>query len=267
MAEPVLLSRDGGVATICFNRPQVFNALDPAMATGLRTAVETIADDESVRCVLLTGAGGNFLSGGDIHYFRHELARFRDREDGTLAGLFEQVNPAIRGIVEMPKPVVAGVRGAVAGIGMSLMLACDLVVASGDSTFTLAYVRIGTSPDGGATLTLPASVGLKRAMEMALLGDRFGGREALEAGLINRLVPDVELEAEIRSLAARISRGPTLAMARTKRLMNRAVRDLLESQLEREQEAFMRCARSADFAEGVAAFTEHREPRYGDPGR
>jgi len=263
MSEPVIVTRDGGVATITVNRPQVYNALDPAMATGLRGAVKSVANDDSVRCVVLTGAGEAFMSGGDVTYFQDMLSSFQREGDATLTPLFDQVHPTIRGILEMPKPVVASVRGAVAGIGMSLMLACDLVIAAESSTFTLAYIRIGTSPDGGSTLTLPATIGLKRAMEMALLGDRFGCREAREMGLINRVVPDADHETATCSLAGRLAMGPCQAMARTKAMLNRMVLDRLASQFEGEQEAFTRCTRGAEFEEGVTAFVEHREPRFG----
>jgi 2-(1,2-epoxy-1,2-dihydrophenyl)acetyl-CoA isomerase len=162
----------------------------------------------------------------------------------------------------MPKPVIASVKGAVAGFGISLMSACDLVVAGDSSYFTLAYCHIGTSPDGGSTYALPRTVGVKQAMEIALLGDRFDATRALELGLINRVVPVAELEGATTKLAARLAKGPTAVYGRTKNLINQSLNRTLPEQLQAEQDNFVASALDADFSEGIQAFVEKRKPNF-----
>lgn len=163
----------------------------------------------------------------------------------------------------MDKPVIAAVQGAVAGFGLSLMLAADLALAADDAYFTLAYSNIALSPDGGATWSLPRHVGLKRAMEIALLGDRFDAGRALELGLINRVVPKESLEQETMALASRLATGAAGALSRTKALLNQSFDNTLDDQLLSEQRRFVECASEADFAEGVTAFFAKRKPVFG----
>ena len=160
----------------------------------------------------------------------------------------------------MPKPIIASVRGAVAGAGVSLMLACDLVVATESSFYTLAYCHLGTSPDGGSTFALPRTTGIKRAMEISLLGDRFDAATAERWGLLNRVVADAELDRETAILAQRLASGPTYAHARTKALMNGSLAQSLEGQLAEETRAFAECVVTDDFSEGVTAFNAKRPP-------
>ncbi len=164
----------------------------------------------------------------------------------------------------MDKPLIAAVHGAVAGFGLSLMLAADLALAADDAYFTLAYSNIALSPDGGATWSLPRHIGMKRAMEVALLGDRFDARRALELGLINRVVPKGVLEQESMALAARLAAGAAEALARTKALLDQSFDNPFEDQLLAEQRCFVECASEADFAEGLAAFFAKRKPVFGD---
>jgi 2-(1,2-epoxy-1,2-dihydrophenyl)acetyl-CoA isomerase len=159
--------------------------------------------------------------------------------------------------------VIASVHGAVAGFGMSLLMAADLALASAESVFTLAYVRLGTSPDGGSTFFLPRHVGSKRAMEIALLGDRFDAAKALQWGLVNEVVPAAELGPRTAALAERLSQGPAAALAATKRLLARSLDATLETQLQAEAEGFAQCTATPDFVEGVAAFIGKRPPRFG----
>jgi 2-(1,2-epoxy-1,2-dihydrophenyl)acetyl-CoA isomerase len=177
-------------------------------------------------------------------------------------GFIHEVHALIISLRRMPKPVVAGVSGAAAGFGMSLMMACDMVLAADNAYFTLAYTLIGTSPDGGSTFALPRIVGAKRAMEIALLGERFDAATAERLGLVNRVVPAAALEAETAKLAARLAAGPTAAYGRTKALLNASLTNTLETQLQREADAFARCASEPDFAEGVRAFVEKRKPQF-----
>jgi 2-(1,2-epoxy-1,2-dihydrophenyl)acetyl-CoA isomerase len=177
--------------------------------------------------------------------------------------LIEGVHAAVLNFRRMDKPVIAAVHGAVAGFGLSLMLAADLVLASESAYFTLAYSNIALSPDGGATWSLPRHVGLKRAMEIALLGERFDALRAHELGLVNRLVAPEQLAAETQKLARRLALGPAAALARTKALLNQSFDNSLEAQLLAEQGYFADCAAHPDFAEGLAAFFEKRRPVYG----
>lgn len=163
-------------------------------------------------------------------------------------------------ITGLPVPIVAAVHGAVAGFGVSLTMLCDFVVASDDSFFTLAYIHLGTTPDGSSTYFLPRLVGLRRAKEIALLGGRLSGAEAVALGLANKVVARAELETEAAALAARLASGPTQAYARTRALLNFAFDRTLDEQLEAEAINFSECAATEDFVEGVRAFVERRKP-------
>ena len=263
MPEPaVLVAREGSVATITLNRPQALNALDHDLTVGLRDGVLAAEHDPSVRCVVLRG-GEHFMAGGDLKWFR-TLVEDRSSAENRVQfeALIHEVHTVILALRRMPKPVVASVRGAVAGFGMSLMMACDLVLAADNAYFTLAYTLIGTSPDGGSTFSLPRIVGQKKAMEIALLGERFDAATAERLGLVNRVVPKEKLDEETAKLALRLANGPTAVYARTKALLNGSLNASLESQLQREAEAFAQSASEPDFREGLAAFIEKRKPRF-----
>jgi 2-(1,2-epoxy-1,2-dihydrophenyl)acetyl-CoA isomerase len=172
------------------------------------------------------------------------------------------LHPLLIALRHMPKPVVVAAHGAAAGFGLSLVLAADLAVAAEDCVFASGYIHLGTSPDGGMTMTLPRIVGLKRAAELMLLGDRFDARRALELGLVNRLVPPAALEAEAMALATRLANGPAHAYGRTKALIEASVGQMLHAQLNRETESFAACAAAEEFVEGVRAFLEKRRPDF-----
>ena len=172
------------------------------------------------------------------------------------------MHAAIINIRSMPKPVIASIRGASAGFGMSLVAACDLAIAAEDAVFSLAYCRIGTSPDGGSTWTLPRMVGLKRAMELALLGDRLTPQQASDYGLINWVVPTADLDKMTGELAARLAAGPANALARTKALLNESLGAELQVQLQAEKDSFIAGVTGQEFAEGVSAFVEKRPARF-----
>lgn len=264
--EAVLFSVAGAVATITLNRPQALNALDRDMALALRDALGRAEVDPAIRCVIVTGAGDHFMAGGDIRTFAGMVAEGKaagktvDQE--AFARMVGEVHDCVEILRRMPKPVVAAVRGAAAGFGVSLMLACDLAVAADDTVLTLAYCHIGVSPDGGATWHLPRVVGLRKAMEIALLGDRFDAATAERLGLVNRIVPAADLAGEAAALAARLANGPTLAYARTKALLNASADRTLADQLTAEASAFATSAATEDFAEGVTAFVEKRKPTF-----
>jgi 2-(1,2-epoxy-1,2-dihydrophenyl)acetyl-CoA isomerase len=257
--ETIDLAVSDGAATITLNRPDKLNAWNLQLGLDLRQAVEDLSADESVRAVLITGAGRGFSSGADLSEPRGEgddgLPDLRSR-------LKERYHPIITGIREMPKPVVAAVNGGAVGIGCSLALSADLVLAAESSYFLLAFINIGLVPDGGSTAFVPARIGLARASEMILLGERIQAEQALEWGLVNRVVPDDELRAEADALLAKLAKGPTKAYASGKALINRRVYTDLEGQLEAEADFQGEQGSSADFIEGVLAFMQKREPNF-----
>ena len=251
------------VATITLNRPEALNAVNPAMIDALLASSAQAASDPLVRAVIVCGAGEHFMAGGDLKWFREQTALPAESSRQRFTSLIEGVHAAVLNFRRMDKPVIAAVHGAVAGFGLSLMLAADLVLASEKTYFTLAYSNIALSPDGGATWSLPRHVGLKRAMEIALLGERFDAPRAHEFGLVNRLVAPEQLTSEAQKLARRLALGPAAALARTKALLNQSFEHSLEAQLLAEQGCFADCAAHPDFAEGLAAFFEKRRPVYG----
>jgi len=262
MNDSVLLAAEAGVATITFNRPKLLNALDTSMVEGLEAALDWIAADERLRVVVLAGGGAGFMAGGDIKMFTG-LTRLPAAERQPVFERFiHRFHPVILAMRRLKLPIVARVHGAVAGVGMSLMMACDLAIASEDSYYTLAYCHLGTTPDGGSSWFLPRHVGSKKAMEIALLGDRFDAAAALRLGLVNEVVPAAELDARVAALARRLAAGPREAYARTKRLLQAASSASLADQLAAEAENFAACAATGDFAEGVDAFIAKRPPRF-----
>ncbi len=263
MTEPILLERDAGVATITFNRPRALNAANRAMSRALRAAVFELERDAGVRCVVLRGSGGHFMAGGDLIEFGREIAGMTPAERGAYFHEFiGEIHPVLACLKRMPKPVLASVSGAAAGVGMSFAMAADIAIASEDAKFTLAYCAIGTSPDGGSTHSLVRLLGTRRAMGMALLGDTLDAKAALDCGLVNRVVPAAALEAETAKIAARLAAGPTRAFANTKRLLAEATGANFAAQLQLEAECFTECAATADFMEGIAAFAEKRRPQF-----
>lgn len=262
--QPVLLYTDAstGVATLTLNRPQALNALDHALSTALRDAVAQVELDPAARAVVVQGAGDHFMAGGDIKTFHATLDLSPADRQIHFERFIGEVHETIVRIRRMDKPVLASVRGAVAGFGLSLMNSCDLAIAADTAYFTMAYRNIAASPDGGGTYSLPRLVGLKQAMELALLGDRFDANRALELGLINRVVPAAELAQATGALALRLAQGPTRALGRTKRLLNESLNHSLTQQLLAEQQSFAACANDADFARGLQAFVEKRAPSF-----
>lgn len=258
MSDSVIYSVADGVATILLNRPAVMNALDAAMIAQLRAACERAEHDAAARAVVLRGAGPAFLAGGDVSFFRANLARMPElvRQGGA------ELHHAILALRRAPKPVLASVHGTVAGAGVSLMAAADVAVAAEGTKFMLAYSRIGASPDGGATYFLPRLVGSRKALELMLLSDAVDARDALRVGLVNWVVDAERLAAETEAMARRLAQGATLALAETKRLVNETYDQALAAQLNAEVEAFARCAATRDFAEGVTAFVEKRKPNF-----
>ena len=266
MNTTLLLARDGPVATLTLNRPESMNTLDLAMIDALVAHFATIAADPTLRCVVVNGAGKHFMAGGDIRMFAEQLSAPADLRQKEFSGIVSRVHAAIDQLHRMPQPVIASVHGAVAGFGLSLMCACDLAIAADTSYFTSAYRHIGLTPDGGSTWTLPRVVGVKKAMEIVLLGERFGADEALRLGLLNRVVPEAGLAAATAAIAQVIATGPALAMTNGKRLINQSLAQSLSAQLAAEATSFGACASRPDFAEGIRAFLDKRAPRFGEDG-
>ncbi len=247
-----------GVARLRFNRPQVLNALDVPMADAFLDACRAIEADRSVRAVVLSGAGRAFMAGGDIASFHADL----NDAPNAARRLIDPLHAGLAILASIDAPVLASVHGAVAGAGVSVALAADLAIAADDARFTLAYAKIGASCDGSASWSLPRIVGLRRAMQIALLADTFDAATALDWGIVNRVVPAAELTVATDALAQRLASGPTLAYGRIKRLLRTSFERDLVTQMAEEREAFAAGAGTRDFAEGVAAFVGKRPPRF-----
>jgi 2-(1,2-epoxy-1,2-dihydrophenyl)acetyl-CoA isomerase len=250
--------RRGGAAKLELNRPERLNAWDVQLSAELLAALNAVAADPAVRAVLITGAGRGFSSGADLGAVVNTQSGVPD----LRSILTERYHPIVAAVREMPKPVVSAVHGAVAGIGLSLALAGDLVVAAESAYFLLAFVNIGLVPDGGSSSLVPSRVGFARATEMAMLGERIGARQALEWGLINRVWPDTEFGQRAEELVSRLAEGPTRSYAGIKRQLNKWLYERMNTQLEFEAGIQQEMAGTEDFAEGIAAFREKRQPRF-----
>ncbi|QJY47476.1 enoyl-CoA hydratase-related protein [Pseudonocardia broussonetiae] len=250
---------DAGVAHIELHRPEALNAWTPGMGRELLHAVRRASADDAVRAVLVTGAGRAFCAGADVKNARDLMP---DGSPDLSSRLREMYNPLVLALRAAPKPCVAAVQGACAGIGVSLALACDLVLAADDAYLLLAFVRIGVMPDGGATAFLAERVGLARAAELCMLGDRLPAERARDWGLVNAVHPVADLPAVARELAARLAAAPTVAIASTKRALAAATQRSLADHLELEAGLQQGHAATHDYAEGRAAFVERRPARF-----
>jgi len=253
--ETVTLERRGAELRITLDRPDTMNAWNKQLGLDLLAAVHEAEADDDVRAVVITGAGRGFSSGADLK------AGFDPTPEGhpdVETALRERYHPIIAGLRRLPKPVLAAVNGPAVGIGCSLALACDLIVARESAYFLLAFVNIGLVPDGGSSLLLPERVGFTRATEIAMLGERIPARQALEWGLINRVAADDEFDGAVDELATRLATGPGTAYAGIKEQLNAWLFTRMDAQLELESKLQQRSAASGDFQEGVLAFLEKR---------
>lgn len=262
-SSPLLVVRDGPVATLTLNRPTALNTLDFALMDALVAAAAEVAADDALRVVVLRGAGRHFMAGGDLNTFNGELAKPPQQRNADFRRMIGRVHSAIEAFHRMPHPVVGGVQGAVAGFGLSLMNACDLVVAADNTYFASAYRNIALTPDGGGSWSLPRIVGTRRALEIMLLGERFDAQQALAWGLVNRVVPLAELDAAIAGIVRSLADGPVQAIRNTKRLMRESLARSLSEQLDAEATSFGACAGTADFVEGITAFLNKRSAQFG----
>ena len=248
-------------ATIELNRPEVLNAWNTQFGLDLVAALRAVAEDEEVRAVVLTGAGRGFSSGADLRDLSGAESAEEERPD-VYTMLTERYHPIMEMIREMPKPVLACVNGPAVGIGCSLALCCDLIIAAESAYFLLAFVNIGLVPDGGSSLFVPTRVGMARASEMMMLGERLSAARALEWGLINRVVADERLGEETSALAAKLASGPTRSYAGAKRQLNNWLYSRMHEQLDLEARIQQEMAGSPDAIEGAMAFVEKRPPRF-----
>jgi 2-(1,2-epoxy-1,2-dihydrophenyl)acetyl-CoA isomerase len=257
--ETVDLTLRDGAAWIELNRPDALNAWNTQLGEDLHAAVHRVAADDDVRAVVITGAGRAFSSGADL---KQGFEPTPGGSPDVHTRLTQVYHPIITTIRRMPKPVVAAVNGPAVGIGCSLALACDLIVAAESSYLLLAFVNIGLVPDGGSSLFIPARAGFTRAAEMALLGEKVPAARAFEWNLVNRVIPDADFRAEVEALATRLADGPTRSYAGTKRQLNRWIFGGMDDQLALEADIQQEMAGSGDFMEGVLAFVEKRGARF-----
>ncbi len=255
-----LLERDAasGIATLTVNRPDRLNAIDVATARALAQAAAQLRGDGSLRCIVLRGAGRAFVAGGDLAAFAADF----DHADGVANDLLDAMHQVVAVLTEHSAPVIASVHGAVAGAGLSLMLACDYVIAAQGARFLLAYDRIGAAPDCGGTYLLPRVLGTRRAMEFMLMGEPWDADTAALHGMVNRVVPADTLSEHTQTLARRLAAGPTLAYGSYKRLAAGSFTTSLTAHLEQERQAFCAATKTADFREGVGAFLEKRTANF-----
>lgn len=247
-----------GIAEVVFDRPQTLNAIDVATAEGFLAVCEDLQARSDVRVIVLSGAGRAFMAGGD-------LAAFHSSDDppALASAIIEPLHRALLLLAQMPQPVLGSVHGAVSGAGMSIALGCDMTLAASDARFCLAYTAIATSLDGGGSWHLLRQVGRQKALELAVLNSVLSAAEALQLGLICRVVAPEELHEQTWKLARKLAQGPSFAFAQVKHLLRQAASNSLAEQLQAEHEAFRACAGTADFCEGISAFFDKRKAQFG----
>jgi 2-(1,2-epoxy-1,2-dihydrophenyl)acetyl-CoA isomerase len=258
--EPVLLEkREGALVTLTLNRPERLNALNPALGAALAGAMKRAGADDSVRCVIISGAGRGFCAGGDIGVLR-EVRLGQSPE--ALDRLLQSGIDLVLAIHDMPKPVVAAVNGIAAGGGANVALACDIRIGSEHAAFAQSFAKIGLFPDFGGTWTLPRLAGTSRALELLMTGETVHAQEALRIGLLSRIVTHDTLLDEARATAEHLLAAPPIAVRGIKQALYGTDRAALERALHFEAEMQRRCFASADSAEGLNAFVEKRKPHF-----
>jgi 2-(1,2-epoxy-1,2-dihydrophenyl)acetyl-CoA isomerase len=258
--ETVDLQVREGVAWIVLNRPDAFNALNLQMTQDLYDIANRLASDRSVRAAVLTGTGNRaFCAGGDVAGFADK----GEQVDLLVREMTTYLHGAISRFAWMDIPLIAAVNGVAAGGGLSLVACCDLAISADHARFTSAYTRIGLSPDASSSWYLPRLVGMRRAMELYLTNRVLSATEALEWGLVNQVVPAPELLDRASRVAVQLANGPTRAHGGVKRLLAMTLQESLEAQMERESRSVAELSRSVDSIEGVRAFLDKREPRFG----
>ena len=257
MGDYIQIEHSDGVTTLTLSRPDAANSISLAVARELRDAVKALGDSP-VRCVLITGVGKTFCTGGDVKEFSAQ----GDQITAHLTETADALHDAVLRLTQLNAPVIAAVNGVAAGAGMSLACSCDLVMAAESARFTMAYTRIGLSPDGSGTWFIPRLVGQRRALELAITNRVLSAAEALDWGLVTRVVPDESLRAEADALAHELASGPTGAFAAARQLMNEGWFNPLQAQLNRETETIAGLGAQYDGQEGMRAFVEKRAPKF-----
>lgn len=245
-----------GVATITLNRPEVYNALNDEITFELQDAFKSVAKDQSVRVVILTGEGKAFCSGQDLKASSSQGKR------SFLDSLHKRYNPLILAMRNLPKPIVCRLNGVAAGAGCSIALACDIIIASEEATLIEVFINIGLVPDSGSSFFLPRLTGMARAFELCSMGNRIKGREAFELGLVNKVVKPEELDAAVKSYSDYFAVAPTRAIGLIKKMLNKSSTSTLEEMLEYEAYCQEIAGSTNDHKEGVTAFLEKRKPAF-----
>lgn len=249
-----------GVLSVTLNRPDSLNSLTQPMLAGIADTLDRAASDPRVKVVRLGGAGRGFCSGAGISEEDHA----NPGANGTPADVLDAANRAVRSIVAIPQPVVAAVHGPTAGVGVSLALASDVVLASEKAFFMLAFTKIGLMPDGGASALIAAAIGRIRATRMALLAERIPAGQAYDWGLVTAVYPADEFDAEVDKVIATLVSGPAVALRKTKHAINAATLTEFEAALEREKQGQLALLDSKDFREGTRAFQQRRQANFSD---
>ena len=252
------VERANHVATLTLSRPEAYNALNMPLGRELFEASLELDDDPDVRCVVITGAGRAFCAGGDVKDFVDNLGRIGSH----IKELTTYLHGAVSRFCRSDKPVIMAINGIAAGGGFSFALSGDLVVAAESAKFTMAYSKIAATPDGSSSYFLPRLIGLRRAMELYYTNRVLTAREALEWGLVTRVVPDAELKSTVTALAAELAQGPTKAFGAAKRLLHQSTWESLETQMELEAQAIAASGRTEDFRAGVTAFAQKATPTF-----
>lgn len=253
----ILLNIKNNIAFVTLNRADVFNSFHREMALSLQTILDECEADDSVRAIVLTGAGKAFCAGQDL-----KEVTSAELNPGFKAILEEHYNPIISRLRNIEKPIIAAVNGVAAGAGANIALACDIVVANENAAFIQAFSKIGLVPDSAGTFFLPRLIGLQKATALMMLGDKVGAKEAVELGMIYKSFPAEQFEEEVNKLAETMANMPTLALGLTKRLLNKSLTNSLEEQLAMESKLQIQAAESHDYNEGVTAFVEKRKPEF-----
>ncbi len=256
--ETLTLDVSDGIARITLNRPDAANSVNLQLAKDLMEAALACDEDPAARVVLLTGSGKMFCAGGDLGAF----GAAGEAVPALLKEMTTYLHAAVSSFARMRAPVIAAVNGTAAGAGFSLAVSTDLAIAAESARFTMAYTQVGLTPDGSSTYFLPRLLGTRRTLELMLTNRALTAAEALEWGLVNRVVPDAELEAEATKLAQRLAAGPTGAFGATKKLVLSSGTESLESQMEKESRAIASAARQPDGREGIEAFLAKRKPKF-----
>jgi 2-(1,2-epoxy-1,2-dihydrophenyl)acetyl-CoA isomerase len=261
--ENIIVETNSGVATLSLNRPSGLNSLNKGLIDDIRNALRTLAKDDAVKALIITGEGRGFCSGADLSNAGFNDGVSRSVGEGISHSMEIGYNPLVRDLAGFPKPVVAAVNGVAAGGGVGLALSADIVIAAESAYFVQVFgPRLGLVPDMGCTWFFPQLLGRARSRALALLGDRLPARQAADWGLIWACVPDDTLMAEAQSLAIRLAKGPTRAFAEIKRALDEAPFNTLDRQLEMERRVQKQLGDTDDFREGVTAFLSKREPQF-----